>query len=115
MSNPITDYWNKHYADRHCTLCGNSGVIDTTGVQTAAGVLVGRKNFCLCPNGQALRKAMGRNVLGAGKAERGYYNMDFTGFFIFLLVVGVVIGLITGPILDWLWDVLKPLIHEATR
>lgn len=44
------------YADEHCTLCGNSGVIDSRGVATAAGVVVGRLNFCICPNGQALRQ-----------------------------------------------------------
>jgi len=38
-------------------LCGNSGVIDTTGVRTAAGILVGRKNLCICPNGQWMRRA----------------------------------------------------------
>lgn len=51
----ITDYWLKHYADDHCTLCGNSGVIDSTGVRTAAGVPVGRRNYCICPNGQVMR------------------------------------------------------------
>jgi hypothetical protein len=52
----ITRYWLEYYADSHCTLCGNSGVIDTAGVRTAAGKEVGRKNYCICPNGQALRK-----------------------------------------------------------
>jgi hypothetical protein len=56
MSDPITAYWLDHYANDHCTLCGNSGIIDTTGVKTAAGYPVGRKNFCICPNGQELRE-----------------------------------------------------------
>lgn len=51
----ITDYWYAYYAAQHCTLCGNCGVIDTRGVRTPAGVLVGRLNYCLCPNGQLLR------------------------------------------------------------
>jgi hypothetical protein len=51
----VTNYWLQYYANEHCTLCGNSGVIDTTGVTTGVGLLVGRKNFCICPNGQALR------------------------------------------------------------
>lgn len=51
----IVDYWYKYYVKDHCTLCGNSGVIDTRGVQTAAGIPVGRLNFCICPNGQAIR------------------------------------------------------------
>ena len=53
----VTQYWNEFYADRHCTLCGNKGWIDTTGTKTPAGVYVGRVNYCICPNGQALRKA----------------------------------------------------------
>jgi hypothetical protein len=52
----LTEYWLKHYATKHCTLCGNRGIIDTTFVTTPAGLSVGRKNFCICPNGQALRK-----------------------------------------------------------
>jgi hypothetical protein len=51
--NAITDYWLKHYAHHgHCALCGNHGVIDTTGTKTPAGLPAGRKNFCICPNGQ---------------------------------------------------------------
>jgi hypothetical protein len=54
--NPITDYWMKYYTTAHCTLCGNHGIIDTTGVKTPNGKEVGRINFCICPNGQALRR-----------------------------------------------------------
>jgi len=55
MNEAVADYWFENYIDKHCTLCGNSGVIDTTGVTTAAGVPVGRKNYCGCPNGQQKR------------------------------------------------------------
>lgn len=51
----VTDYWLTYYASDHCTLCGNTGVIDTRGVCTPAGVPVGRCNWCICPNGQAMR------------------------------------------------------------
>lgn len=52
----VVDYWAHFYLERHlCSLCGNSGIVDTTGVKTAAGVVVGRRNFCICPNGQAIR------------------------------------------------------------
>lgn len=51
----VTDYWCDHYLWGACTLCGNSGFIDTRGVATAAGVPVGRVNYCICPNGQAWR------------------------------------------------------------
>jgi hypothetical protein len=57
LDNPITEYWLRHYLHDLCTLCGNSGRIDTTGVKSAAGVEVGRINFCICPNGQVLREA----------------------------------------------------------
>jgi len=55
----VTEYWLEYYVSNNwglCSLCGNTGIIDST--QTAispAGVKCGRKNFCICPNGQALR------------------------------------------------------------
>lgn len=52
----VTKYWLKWYCTSHCTLCANSGVIDSAGLKTAAGVPAGRKNLCICPNGQALRR-----------------------------------------------------------
>ena len=52
----VTDYWLAFYANCHCTLCGNSGIVDTRGVKTAAKVETGRLNWCICPNGQALRQ-----------------------------------------------------------
>lgn len=52
----VTAYWLKYYTTTVCTLCGNSGVIDTTGAQSNAGVSVGRRNWCICPNGQASRQ-----------------------------------------------------------
>jgi len=53
----VTEYWKTYYADSHCTLCGNSGRIDTRGIMTPAGKIVGRVNYCICPNGQAIRAA----------------------------------------------------------
>lgn len=58
--NAITDYCFKYYLEKDlCSLCGNSGVIHTEGVRTAAGVEVGRANYCICPNGQAMREQSG--------------------------------------------------------
>lgn len=53
----VVDYWFKHYVNMaHCSLCGNTGEIDTRATAiTAAGLTVGRLNYCLCPNGQVLR------------------------------------------------------------
>ena len=59
VSKRIADYWAEFYInDKHCSLCGNQGLIDTRAVQTTTGKSVGRKNFCICPNGQAIRKHM---------------------------------------------------------
>lgn len=56
-SNFMDDYWIEFYENKgHCSLCGNHGIIDTSDAKTPAGYSVGRKNFCICPNGQALRK-----------------------------------------------------------
>lgn len=54
----VTQYWFDNYVEKnHCSLCGNSGKIDTTGVATYAGLIVGRVNFCICPNGMTHRRA----------------------------------------------------------
>lgn len=54
----IADFWADNLVrDNHCSLCGNYGVLDTRGVRTAMGVEVGRLNYCICPNGMALREA----------------------------------------------------------
>jgi hypothetical protein len=40
-----------------CSLCGNSGAIDTRGrAISAAGIDAGRVNFCICPNGRGKRE-----------------------------------------------------------
>ena len=55
----LRDYWYTHYLDdvtgHHCCLCGNTGFIDTTNTAiTAAGLKVGKKVYCICPNGRAM-------------------------------------------------------------
>ena len=55
----VTEYWFEHYVNIKvglCSLCGNRGTIDTRATAiSAAGVKSGRVNYCICPNGQALR------------------------------------------------------------
>lgn len=54
----IRDYWLLYVSDDAalCSLCGNSGIIDTRATAvSAAGVNAGRLNYCICPNGQAMR------------------------------------------------------------
>jgi hypothetical protein len=56
----VTEYWLKHYVvNALCSLCGNTGIIDTRGVRTPAGIEAGRLNWCICPNGQAHRSHAG--------------------------------------------------------
>jgi len=54
----VTNYWHEFYVvEGLCSLCGNSGIVDTTNMPaTPKGLNVGRQNFCICPNGQAIRK-----------------------------------------------------------
>ena len=49
--------WYEFVNKGMCSLCGQSGIINTTGVATPAGLLVGRLNWCICPNGRALKEA----------------------------------------------------------
>ena len=55
----LTDYWANNFVNQgHCSLCGNTGRIDTiASAITAAGLRVGRINYCICPNGQLMRRA----------------------------------------------------------
>lgn len=57
----IDDYWMEHFLDKEskiCTLCGNSGEIDTRATAiSATGVRAGRLNYCICPNGRRKRLA----------------------------------------------------------
>jgi hypothetical protein len=40
-----------------CSLCGNTGVIDTRGrAISPAGYDAGMRHYCLCPNGRAMRE-----------------------------------------------------------
>lgn len=62
MNDEVSKYWINFYIDYTepfglCSLCGNTGVIDTSVTAISpTGLNVGRKNYCICPNGQHLRK-----------------------------------------------------------
>ncbi len=60
----MTQYWLAHYCGDVCTLCGNTGRLDTRSARSPLGVPVGRVHYCLCPNGQAMR-AVGTPLDGA--------------------------------------------------
>ncbi len=56
--NYLSRYWLDNYLSDSglCSLCGNTGRIDTTLTAAShAGVRSGRVNFCICPNGVACR------------------------------------------------------------
>ena len=48
------------------------------------------------------------------KSQRGYYNMDFTGLFVFLGVLGVAVGVFLSWFIPIVWGWLKPFIHTLT-
>lgn len=58
VTSALEEYWLKHYLSKEgmCSLCGQWGKIDSTGVETPAGVIVGRVNYCICPNGTKMRE-----------------------------------------------------------
>lgn len=51
----VDDYFWQHYFNNTmnlCSLCGNRGIIDTRNNASGAG----RLNYCICPNGRAMRE-----------------------------------------------------------
>jgi hypothetical protein len=48
------------------------------------------------------------------KRQRGYYDMDFTGFFVLLIGGGAIFGASMAYFVPWLWSVAKPYIHAIT-
>lgn len=57
LNKAVTECWLENYVSANglCSLCGNHGTINTTEVRSPAGAKAGRINFCICPNGQAMR------------------------------------------------------------
>lgn len=64
-SKAVERYWIEHYVNAGlCSLCGNSGIIDTRDTAMShAGVCPGKVNFCICPNGQIMRSKLGDEEL----------------------------------------------------
>lgn len=61
INDSVDEYWQEHYVHpqvKFCVLCGNTGVIDTTetAIPPNGSPSIGGKHFCVCPNGQHLRK-----------------------------------------------------------
>jgi len=51
---PESDLWLE-FVDSNglCGLCGNYGVVFTSGLRSPAGVPCSVRKFCICPNGRA--------------------------------------------------------------
>lgn len=62
FAHKLTTYWLTHFlAAPYCTLCGNSGIIDTSeSAKDPHGNPVGVRTYCICPNGLVLRKHKGK-------------------------------------------------------
>ena len=52
----ITQYWLEHYYTNHCTLCGDSGVIDLRWMAKPKTLARGIAHYCICPKGQEMRE-----------------------------------------------------------
>lgn len=54
MSQVVTDYWHRHYlgSNKECILCDGFGYIVTSNAYPP----LNRAHYCICPNGQLLRK-----------------------------------------------------------
>jgi hypothetical protein len=46
--------------------------------------------------------------------QRGYFTIDIGAIFIWLIVVGAVIGFVMAYAIPWVWSLVKPLIHALT-
>ena len=46
--------------------------------------------------------------------QRGFYDLNVTGFIIGCLIAGAVIGVALAHLVPWLWSFIKPLIHALT-
>ena len=46
--------------------------------------------------------------------QRGFYDLNVTGFIIGCLIVGAAIGVAIAYLVPWLWSFIKPLIHALT-
>jgi hypothetical protein len=49
------ELWLEFLSNNLCSLCGQTGVIDTRGIRTPAHVECGGLHYCICPNGRALK------------------------------------------------------------
>ena len=46
--------------------------------------------------------------------QRGYYDLDLTGFFVLLVLSGAIGGAFLMWLLPIIWTYVKPIIHQLT-
>lgn len=46
--------------------------------------------------------------------QKGFYNLDFTGFFIALVVICALAGAGVHALIGWLWPIAKAFLHTIT-
>lgn len=51
-----SELWQEFITNGLCGLCGNSGVIVTTGLRSSAGYPCGTIKYCICPNGRKMKE-----------------------------------------------------------
>lgn len=54
----LKNYWIEHYIDKEtglCSLCGNTGIVNTQPKSPLGRLLKEQTNFCVCPNGVEMR------------------------------------------------------------
>lgn len=63
MSLSMTKLWMNEFTTKdrhgykHCGLCGNCGVLRSSGIRTPGGeALEPIKTYCICPNGRAMKR-----------------------------------------------------------
>jgi hypothetical protein len=55
LAEELTEVWLRELHDGLCSLCGNSGLVDTRSTAISpTGQRVGRVHACVCPNGRSL-------------------------------------------------------------
>lgn len=66
--------------------------------------------------GTGHRRSPAERIAEQARARRqgGYYTPDFSGLFVALIVVGVIIGLALSFIFPVAWSAIKPLLHALT-
>ena len=53
-------------------------------------------------------------IEGWSMKQRGYFDLNVTGFIVGCLIVGAAIGIAIAYLVPWLWSFIKPLIHTIT-